>query len=183
MPGSSFTNGQVPTLAEINAFLTSVATADLANGAVTPPKIGTLPHVRVRNSTNISIANNTATALTFDTERWDSENIHSTVTNTSRLTCVTAGLYEIKMQALWDVNATGVREGYIRLNGTTLLALEDKNATSVAAIGTGQLVTTQYRLIVGDYVEAVVAQTSGGALNILAGGNYSPEFMMTWVGP
>jgi hypothetical protein len=42
-------------------------------------------------------------------------------------------------------------------------------------------VATRYPLVVNDYVEAVVRQTSGGALNVLALGNQSPEFMMARV--
>jgi hypothetical protein len=45
-----------------------------------------------------------------------------------------------------------------------------------------QTVVSPYSLAVNDYVECVVWQTSGGGLNILANGNYSPEFSMVRVG-
>jgi hypothetical protein len=40
----------------------------------------------------------------------------------------------------------------------------------------------EYSLSVSDYLEAVVYQNSGGALNVNSAGNYSPEFGMTYLG-
>ena len=50
---------------------------------------------RVHNSANISVSDSTWTSMTFDSERYDTDSIHSTASNTSRLTCVTAGKYLI----------------------------------------------------------------------------------------
>ena len=41
---------------------------------------------------------------------------------------------------------------------------------------------TLYELAVNDYVELVVYQSSGGALNVVSSGNHSPEFMMVYQG-
>ena len=64
--------------------------------------------VRVTNSLAISISNNTITLLTFDTEDYDTNSMHSTATNPGRLTCKTAGKFHIGAQCLFGTNGTGV---------------------------------------------------------------------------
>ena len=48
---------------------------------------------RVYNDANISIPDNTETAVTFNTEEWDTDTIHDPSTNPERLTAKTAGKY------------------------------------------------------------------------------------------
>jgi hypothetical protein len=67
------------------------------------------------------------------------------------------------------------------LDGTTDIAV----ASALALTGgyaTHCSVATQYYLNANQYVELVALQTSGGALNVLATGNRSPEFGMVYVG-
>jgi hypothetical protein len=140
------------------------------------------PAVHCYNSSDTSIANNTMTALTFNTNRYDqgtSSPQHSTASNTSRLTCQQSGVYDITANIDWTVNATGYRQLAIKLNGTTFIA--DTLYSVVGTVDTRQNVSMQYYLNVGDYVECFVAQTSGGALIVQALANFSPEFMMSRV--
>lgn len=45
----------------------------------------------------------------------------------------------------------------------------------------GLIVTSDWRMAVNDYFELIAWQTSGGALNVNAGGNtYSPEASLRW---
>lgn len=141
------------------------------------------PAARVYKAAAQAINNNTITAINFDTERYDTDTIHDTVTNNTRLTCKTAGLYHFEFSAEFAANATGFRGWFIRLNGSSSnyiaafeLPLTGAAVTACATIG------ADYRMAVNDFAEAVVWQTSGGALNIQAGGNtFSPEFSMRWV--
>jgi hypothetical protein len=145
-----------------------------------------VPQARVYNNANISIADATTTALTFNTERYDTgvpSEQHSTSTNTGRLTCVRPGLYQIGCAVAFDANATGHRFVSIRLNGSTIIAQDGRMAVTTASIGTSFAPSTEYRLASGDYAEVTVLQNSGGALNVLALGNYSPEFYWHWVSP
>lgn len=131
--------------------------------------------VRVVNSTDQTIANNTDVTLTFDGELFDTNGLHSTVTNTSRLTAQVAGKYLIVGQARWDANATGVRDHVIVLNGATSVG-EQQLAN---AGGTERIignVTGIYAMAVTDYVELHVSQTSGGSLAVKAAGTH---FSMT----
>lgn len=123
----------------------------------------------VLHNTTQSIATSTATAVVWNTETSDSASIHSTSVNTSRATIPSGegGTYIIVGYLDWAANATGIRQAYIRLNGTTVLTNEMDNA--VAGGGTTpQVVTAVYPLAATDYVEIIGNQTSGGALNINA---------------
>ena len=73
-------------------------------------------------------------------------------------------------------NGTGIRFAQIRLNGTTTIAAELVPAAS--GDPTVLAVSAVYALSAGDYVELLADQKSGGALNVLSTGNYSPEFSM-----
>lgn len=139
------------------------------------------PSCRVFNNAVINLATSgVGVALTFNSERWDTDTIHDTVTNTDRLTCKTAGLYAIYASVEFAVNATGNRQVFIELNGATAIAAHSQLATST--IGTQITVKTIYKLAVNDYVRCIARQDSTAALNVSAFGNYSPEFGMTWVG-
>ena len=144
------------------------------------PRSGIVPSARVYNSANISIPNDTVTVLTFNSELLDTDNIHDTATNPSRLTCKTAGLYAIYGNAQFAAHATGARTVLIRLNGTS---------TSIAAATAGSAgrnqslpVSTQYPLEVGDYIELAVWQNSGGSLAVNYVDAYTPVFGMTRIG-
>lgn len=138
-----------------------------------------IPSARVFNSANISITTSgVAQALTFDTERWDNGSLHSTSANTSRLTASVAGIYTIGACVDFAANATGIRALALQVNGTTTIAsmiLPNNGGATVVQLALGGVL---YQLAKGDYVEAVVTQTSGGALNALFAANFSPTFWM-----
>ena len=140
---------------------------------------GVIPSARVYNSANISIPNNTVTVLTFNSELLDTDNIHDTATNPSRLTCKTAGLYAIYGNAQFAAHATGARSVLIRLNGTTFIA---EAVAGSAGIIQSPPVSTQYPLEVGDYIELAVWQNSGGSLAVNYVDAYTPVFGMTYLG-
>jgi hypothetical protein len=142
-----------------------------------PAVFAPVPQARVYNNADISVANTTSVALTFNSERWDEGDLHSTSSNTSRLTAPVAGLYVIGGHVRFEFGGLGgFRQATIRLNGSTVIA--EVLDTAVNTPGTGLSPTTTYRLAAGDYVELVVQQNSGGALNVDAQSNFSPEFWM-----
>lgn len=148
---------------------------DGISAAVNPP----VPQARVYNSAALSIVNGGAgTFLTFDSERYDNGALHSTTSDTGRLTAPVTGLYDIGASVDFAANSTGYRQIALRLNGATFIAAQMGNAVASPQAHQVQ-VSTQYHLTAGDYVEVRATQGSGGALNITAVGNYSPEFWMT----
>ena len=133
---------------------------------------------RVTKADVQAITTATLTAITFDTERWDTDAYHDNVTNNTRLTVPAGqgGTYIISFSAQFAGNGTGSRYFYLNLNGTTKLAgLYLINNGTAAFEGT---LTTIFQLDAGDYVEAVVYQDSGGSLNINKNNNSSPEFSL-----
>jgi hypothetical protein len=153
-------------------------TLPVANGGT---GVTILPAARVTHNTTQSIATATSTALNFNTERFDTDTIHDTVTNNTRLTCKTAGTYMIVGQAAFAANATGIRQALILLNGATAIAL-DLRVNVGAGFPTRITISTIYQLAVNDYVELTLYQDSGGNLNTEQTANAVPEFMMTRLG-
>lgn len=139
------------------------------------------PTCRVYNNAAISIPNVTTTPLTFNSERFDTDSMHSMVSNTGRITFNTAGVYVVTANISWAASAVGFRITNIRLNGATVLA-----STSSVVRSDGFLdvpCPTIYKFAVGDYIEVTVFQNSGAALNVSAGGgSFTPEFAAAWVG-
>jgi hypothetical protein len=145
-----------------------------------------MPHVRAYNSANLTITNGTFTAVTLDSERWDTGTAteqHSTSSNTDRLTCRRTGLYSITASFQWTANITGDRILSIRLNGSSSDEIgRDRSAPASATEITCQSVNTQWRLADGDYVSAYVYQESGGSLASQVGsGKYGIEFSMAYL--
>ncbi|MGE5594324.1 MAG: hypothetical protein ACM3X3_11695 [Betaproteobacteria bacterium] len=138
------------------------------------------PAARVYHNAAQSIPNATWTTLAFNSERFDTDNIHDTATSNSRLTCKTAGKYLISLSLRFASNATGLRQAQVMLNGTTRIALVSQNP--ISGDPTIVNVSTVYSLSAGDYVEALAYQSSGGALDVEYAIAYSPEFMMVRVG-
>lgn len=130
---------------------------------------------RVFNSANISVANNTVVALTFDSERWDTATLHDTSTNPSRITITEPGLYIIGAGIAYAANATGRRGLLIRRNGS-ITSLDETVLAVAGGFETRMSGSTLINLVAGDYVELLAFQTSGSALDVLALTEFSPEF-------
>jgi hypothetical protein len=140
----------------------AIGTADLADGAVTAPKVAAFPKAYVQNSALISVPNNTATVVTCDTELFDTDNCHSTTVSPARLTCNTAGVYYVSAYAAFASNNTNYRQIFVRVNGGTAIASEIRPAYNQTDMTT----STIWQLNAGDYLEMVVVQDSGGPLNV-----------------
>ena len=136
---------------------------------------------RVYNSASIEIANITEVALTFNSERYDTDSIHDTGSNTERLTCNTTGKYLISASLSFATDAGGnLRILRIYLNNTTIISqVWQPNSAS----GNNTLESTcTYELSATNYVTAKVYQNSGGAIDASLVANSSPEFMMHRIG-
>lgn len=113
-----------------------------------------------------SLTNGAWTTLLFDSEDFDDDAYHSTVTNTSRLVVPTTGRYLIYGQCAFVNNATGARGLWITVNGATTFVkgcfvfVPNVGAT----YGTFPEIVCELQLTAGDYVELSAFQDSGGAL-------------------
>ena len=159
----------------------SVSAAPVWNALVTgdmPAAVG----ARVYNSANISVGNAATQFLTFNSERFDTSAIHSTSSNTGRLTLPLAGKWAIGCAVSFAANATGGRAIQIWLNGGTVIATTFIPATAGGVLSTDIAVVTEYDFAANDYLELGVYQSSGGNLNVLAAAAYSPEFFCMYRG-
>ena len=152
------------TLAEVKTLLDWAA--DIATHAGLTTGVHSFNKTcRLWNNATQSIPNVTATAVTFNTEKWDTDGMHSLVSNTHLVTIQTAGKYMVVASIEFDPNATGNRQIYIYKNGTELQIYgidwaprsDAKTLLSVFCFAD---------LAVNDTIQLKVYQSSGGSLNI-----------------
>ena len=159
----------------------SLGTAEFANS---------IPVAKVYRKTDQSIPNAAYTPLAFDEERYDTDNMHSTSSDNSRIQAPVEGIYQLSASVQWSANTTGVRNLYLVKNGSTYdcntetCLVIDAQRPGGLLIPIFQHVSTVVRLDKGDYVEAVVYQSiTSGNLNVISHPEHSPEFSMTWLAP
>lgn len=122
------------------------------------------PSCSIKETTPQSIATATDTALTADEENYDNDSMHSTATNTSRVTVQTAGRYLAAGTVEFASNSTGGRRFGFRVNGTTSYSLVSGPTSSTAAMVLSGSRT--FILAAGDYLEVMASQSSGGNLDV-----------------
>lgn len=122
------------------------------------------PACSIKETTPQSVATASDTVLTSDEENFDNDAMHSTVSNTSRVTIQTGGRYLLAGTVSFAANATGNRVVRFLVNGTTQHAM----ATLPGFAGADLYVSFTKPLVLAasDYVEVQVQQTSGGNLNV-----------------
>ena len=144
-----------------------------------------VPSCRVYNDAAIDPATSTWVSLTFNAEVWDTNTMHSTVTNPGRLTVPTDGdgIYSIFGNALFDTSAVGGDTRYygirVLLGGATVIAQHGPADHGMDTHDMALFINAQYSLAATNYVELQVFTTWD--LDILASGNISPEFGATWL--
>lgn len=139
------------------------------------------PAARVRRTTSQSIpTGDTFTAITFDLEVFDQRDFWSS-TDPTMFVAPQDGLYLFGGNGIWAANATGTRELALRLDGTTIIQTVDQ-ATTGASNTPASHISYQYRLGVGQTVELMARQESGGALNLTAEADDSIVFWIVYLG-
>jgi len=138
-----------------------VGDLNVSGSIITSTAIG----ARVERTSDLAIADATWTAVTWNTERVDTDGIWAAGTPT-RFTPQTAGYYTVEGSINFLSNAAGFRSVAVRLNGTTVVRMQQSAAINGA--DTALAVTAGMHLFNGttDYAEIMVYQNSGGALNL-----------------
>jgi hypothetical protein len=140
-----------------------------------------VPRFRGYQGTAQSVANNTWVSCTLDTEQYDSDNGHSTTTNSSRYTVQVAGTYLIIGSIGLVANATGNRGVRITVSGTAITGSFVKTASPDTSGSCGLATAASAVCAVGDYIEVQVNQNSGGALNTNALGDVACSMSVQWI--
>ena len=135
------------------------------------------PRVRVYNSGSQTVA--PSLAVLFNSEDYDTDGMHSTSTNTGRLTAVTAGIYTAGFNGRLQAIAAGAHvDTWLEKNGTAIAY--DRRAKSGGSLELVQIVTT-VELAVDDYLTVGVA-ISTGSKSLERSSDYSPIFWANWIG-
>jgi hypothetical protein len=119
----------------------------------------------VYNSAAQTISNAVLTAITFNSENFDTDGFHSTSSNTSRITVPSGkgGYYLLVANTNWVQNANNQRNNYFYKNGAKIYQQDFEQGGSLVYPGFGYSVITEGA--VGDYFEWYVLQDTGGNLN------------------
>lgn len=119
------------------------------------------PQCSVRASAPQTITNNTLTVLTANTEFYDTDAMHSTVSNTSRITVQTAGRYSVEACVNWATGTTFIEGEDARLlnflvDGTTGFNVAQQPAVNSDTFSTAMSGIRSITLAVGQFVEVRV---------------------------
>lgn len=121
--------------------------------------------VEVMNSVSQLIPNLTDTIVFFDTEIFDTDNMHDSMTNISRLTVNTPGLYLVLAKATFSIDDNGVRTCSILLNGASgTIGYNTTNTIDFDTKNAAVHVSVLYNFSEGDYIEMQVYHNRGSAL-------------------
>lgn len=128
----------------------------------------------VYNSAAQVVSNNTETVITFNTEDFDAQGLHSTSVNTGRLTIPAGAVtqaYRIRAQVFFLTSAAGTI-GYlsIRKNGSRVVSTYENLWGSMTLT---MQVEALVSLAVGDFIDIVFLQNTGSGINV---GSTNPEY-------
>lgn len=116
---------------------------------------------RVYRSATTFFVDGTPSSIDWNNESFDTNTIHESVDNPTRLTCKRAGYYIISAGIKLDT-ASRLFTTALKLNGTTEIAWSGGVGSATASTSSASLQTV-YNLAVGDYVEVFVTAIGGDA--------------------
>lgn len=123
----------------------------------------------------------------FDTELYDSANLHSTSTNIQQFRAPVAGVYKVEVSATWDADPDGFRQLTLFKNGVPFAQNTVPPAFSTAgAVTTHQTLTTVEKLAANDVVIVKGAAWQSNCSPNCTGqtlGLSNPLLTMTWLQP
>lgn len=135
----------------------------------------------------LSLATSTTTVVPLNVEEIDTDGMHSTSTNPSRITIVTPGRYEVVAIASFAANSTGIRALQVRFNaagnpaGGSLFGDNVVNAVPGSGQQTRVFFVASRVFDAADYLELFAYQNSGGDLNLDDGIRQS-WMSVRWIG-
>jgi len=126
------------------------------------------PTCKAIKATNYTLASGSDVALPFDGEEWDTNNMHDTSTNPSRITVPSGGYYFVSGVARFASSTTGGRQVAITVNGG-ITYIQNKRGGTVGAGGTDEVpIAGVVKCNANDYIELHVYQDTGGNLTVYA---------------
>lgn len=162
---------------------TGPAGGDLA-GSYPDPTVGSMGSstalaCKVYNSAAITTNTGVWKTLTFDSEDFDNDSIHSTVSNTDRLTIQHAGVYILWGCVSFEADAAGFRALAIYDASNTRYIGSNRTVTIGAGAGTHITAVAIANASANQIFQLHAYQNSGGDLDVEANSYYSPFFGCT----
>jgi hypothetical protein len=172
----TFTAGEKVTSAKLNA-----ATKTPLDFLLNPPRVNAYSSA----TTTVASTTSTATLVTLESESWDTDSMHSTTSNTSRITINTSGQYLVTFYARFPSNSTGFRMLNLRANAGGLYSQGSTISTIILPATNGDVTfvtrTFELSLVAGDYYELFAQQNSGSSL-ALQNGSRVTGMEFRWLG-
>jgi hypothetical protein len=141
------------------------------------------PSALLYSSVNVSIADSTYTDMPWDSEVFDTVNVHSTSSATDRITIPSDGYYCFGARIHWATSAAGHRVVYITLNDPsppTATAFMEQSVEIPAAHYNNRVncrLSGIRHFDADDVLRVAVYQTTGGPLNVTCtAGPYQSNF-------
>lgn len=128
------------------------------------------------NTTFTLTTSGTLYAIPLNQEVYDSHTQHDNSTNPERLVCKKAGVYIVMGMVSYTANATGNRDALLRVNGTNYVG--QTRYLTMASGSTSVPVFAMVEMAVGDYVELIGRQYSGGSLTLYYANSLSNHMKM-----
>lgn len=124
--------------------------------------------VRVQLTTAPAIPNATDFVIPWTAPAYQTGGTWWSSANPTRLTVPVAGKFKIDCGAQWIANATGFRQLVLKTNG--IFTGPRENKAGISGTNTKNQVTNGENVYAaGDYIESSLYQTSGAAMNLIAG--------------
>lgn len=130
----------------------------------TPVRYG----VKAKRTTGQSINNTTWTTVQWDAaDEFDDDTMHDPASNNTRITATTGGTFVVFANIGFANNGTGFRIAGFRKNGSGAEPTLGTATLGSPGAGTDAVLSLTVPLVLtaGDYLEVMVYQNSGGALN------------------
>ncbi len=162
---------------------TKLSAAALDLGLKTPLDwlLSGYPRVHAYDTSGASMVNGVTTLVPFSSEVFDTDNMHDTATNSSRIVHTTAGLYDESWHITLGAVAYSQLDLMIRMNAAGAPAGGTFIRTQPFGGGPPHAYFQYLRFFAaGDYTEAFITQTSG-ANRLLSTAALGTRCMSRWV--
>lgn len=161
----------------------SVTSAELAADSITTADFDVVPAARAGRGANLATVTASTTVFAMDTEIFDTADLWD-VANPERLTAPIAGIYQVSAGVRFSSTSSVGDRSLILYKGAlgTPNEIGSSRAPAASTADTMATVSSLVTLAAGEYVQARVIQSSGGALNV-EGHDGTNFIAMHWVAP
>lgn len=166
----------IPTITPGQAWTAALFNTVIAQGL---SFLAAPPVAQLYQATAQTLANNTATPISFDGETSDTYGGHSLTTSNSEYICQYPGYYLLLGGVAVATNTSGYRRAHFTVNGSVVQGAQGAPAPNYETVTTTSAITY---LTAGQYVQLIGWQYSGSSLATLVSGGIDQSWMhVLWV--